>query len=189
MGEVTRCNWANGDAVMMAYHDEEWCQPSYDDTYLFELLNLEGAQAGLSWRTILHKRAGYRDAFFQFDISACANLTDEELEDIILNGAIIRNKAKVKAVRTNAIAVQKVQEEFGSFASYMWHFTDGLVVDHQLKEDSEMPSKDELSERVSKDMKKRGFKFVGPIIVYSYLQAIGVLNDHVKTCAFYKKGH
>ncbi|WP_088815212.1 MULTISPECIES: DNA-3-methyladenine glycosylase I [Listeria] len=185
MSEQKRCSWAaNGDAVMLAYHDDEWCKPSYEDTYLFELLNLEGAQAGLSWRTILNKRAGYQEAFLQFDIDACAKLTDEELADIVSNAAIIRNKAKVNAVRTNAQATQKVQAEFGSFSKYMWHFTDDKVMNHQLSENQEMPAKDELSERVSKDMKKRGFKFVGPVIVYSYLQAIGVINDHAVTCAY-----
>ncbi len=187
MSEIKRCSWAeSGDEIMLAYHDDEWCEPSYEDTYLFELLNLEGAQAGLSWRTILNKRVGYQEAFLQFNIDACAKLTDGELAGILKNAKIIRNRAKVQAVRTNAQAVQKVQAEFGSFSKYMWHFTDGKVIDHKLAWNQEMPAKDELSERISKDMKKRGFKFVGPVIIYSYLQAIGVINDHNVTCAFYQ---
>ncbi|EUJ32838.1 hypothetical protein MFLO_06094 [Listeria floridensis FSL S10-1187] len=180
--EEAGCNWAKSSPLMQAYHDEEWCVPSYDDRYLFEMLNLEGAQAGLSWQTIINKRVHYQEAFADFDIDFCAALTDDDLEQLRNNEKIIRNRAKIKAVRDNAQAVLKVQQEFGSFSNYMWHFTEGNRVIHELLSDAEMPAKTELSEAISRDMKKRGFKFVGPVIIYSYLQAIGIVDDHVLSC-------
>ncbi|MBC1520977.1 DNA-3-methyladenine glycosylase I [Listeria aquatica] len=182
MGEETGCNWAKSSEREQQYHDEEWCVPSYDDRYLFEMLNLEGAQAGLSWRTILNKREAYKRAFAHFDIEKCANLSEEELEELRHDEGIIRNRLKIQAVKTNAKAALKVQAEFGSFSSYIWHFTSHKRVIHQFESEADMPAQDELSERVSRDMKKRGFKFVGPVIIYSYLQAVGVLDDHVLSC-------
>ncbi|WP_041580450.1 DNA-3-methyladenine glycosylase I [Bacillus sp. 1NLA3E] len=181
------CSWAQSDPVMKDYHDKEWCVPNHDDTYLFEMLNLEGAQAGLSWLTILKKREGYRKAFHQFDISTCAVLTDAELEQIAITGEVVRHRLKINAVRSNAIATQKVQEEFGSLATYVWHFTDHERKINHWDSVGQMPTRNDLSEIISKDMKKRGFKFVGPVIIYSYLQAVGIVDDHVITCPFHSE--
>ncbi|GGE30089.1 DNA-3-methyladenine glycosylase I [Pullulanibacillus camelliae] len=182
MSQESGCSWAQSDPIMMTYHDQEWGVPSHDDTYLFEMLNLEGAQAGLSWITILKKREGYRKAFRHFDIDQCAALSDAELDEILSTGEIIRNRLKVKAVRSNAISVQKIQEDFGSFSNYMWQFTDFKPIINHWTSVTQMPAQDALSEKISKDLKKRGFKFVGPVIIYSYLQAIGMIDDHVITC-------
>lgn len=185
MGEEAGCNWAKSSEREQVYHDEEWCVPSYDDRYLFEMLNLEGAQAGLSWRTILDKREAYKQAFANFDIETCAHFSEDDLEQLRQNEGIIRNRLKIRAVQTNAEAALKVQAEFGSFSSYVWHFTDHKRIIHHFENESEVPAQNELSERVSRDMKKRGFKFVGPVIIYSYLQAVGVLDDHVVSCPFH----
>ncbi|WP_163653463.1 DNA-3-methyladenine glycosylase I [Listeria sp. PSOL-1] len=181
------CAWARNNPLMLKYHDEEWCVPSYDDRYLFEMLNLEGAQAGLSWQIILNKRAGYKAAFKNFEIERCAALTDKELEEIRLRGDIIRNRLKIQAVRTNAKAAQNIQIEFGSLANYMWHFTNQKRVIHQVTSEQDRPVKNNLSKQISADLKKRGFKFVGEIIIYSYLQAIGIIEDHQVTCPKYNQ--
>lgn len=185
MSEELRCPWSINDPYELEYHDKEWCVPSKDDTYLFEMLNLEGAQAGLSWKLILHKRKAYQEAFFGFDIAKCANLTDEQLAEIIAKAAIVKNRLKVKAVRTNAIATQKVQAEFGTFADYIWSFTNNKRIINKWDSVNSVPASNELSEKMSKDLKKRGFKFVGPVIIYSYLQAIGMVDDHLITCPFH----
>ncbi|MBC1506478.1 DNA-3-methyladenine glycosylase I [Listeria sp. FSL L7-1509] len=185
MSEELRCPWSINDPYELEYHDKEWCVPSKDDTYLFEMLNLEGAQAGLSWKLILHKRKAYQEAFFGFDIAKCANLTDEQLAEIIAKAAIVKNRLKVKAVRTNAIATQKVQAEFGTFADYIWSFTNNKRIINKWDSVNSVPASNELSEKISKDLKKRGFKFVGPVIIYSYLQAIGMVDDHLITCPFH----
>ncbi|MBC1516449.1 DNA-3-methyladenine glycosylase I [Listeria immobilis] len=185
MSEELRCPWSINDPYELEYHDKEWCVPSKDDTYLFEMLNLEGAQAGLSWKLILHKRKAYQEAFFGFDIAKCANLTDEQLAEIIAKAAIVKNRLKVKAVRTNAIATQKVQAEFGTFADYIWSFTNNKRIINKWDSVNSVPASNELSEKISKDLKKRDFKFVGPVIIYSYLQAIGMVDDHLITCPFH----
>ncbi|PZG34626.1 DNA-3-methyladenine glycosylase I [Listeria ivanovii] len=185
MPEELRCPWSINDPFELEYHDKEWCVPSTDDTYLFEMLNLEGAQAGLSWKLILHKRKAYQEAFFGFDIAKCANLTDEQLAEITAKAAIIKNRLKVKAVRTNAIATQKVQAEFSTFADYIWSFTNNKRIINKWDSVNSVPASNELSEKMSKDLKKRGFKFVGPVIIYSYLQAIGMVDDHLITCPFH----
>lgn len=179
------CAWAQSNPLMQEYHDKEWGVPNHEDTYLFEMLNLEGAQSGLSWMTILKKREGYRKAFRGFDINACAALTDEELEQIVTSGEVVRHRLKIKAVVSNAIAAQKVQQEFGSLSKYVWHFTDSKRIINRWTSVDQLPAKSELSEQISKDMKKRGFKFVGPITIYSYLQAIGIINDHIITCPYH----
>lgn len=176
------CKWPQNSEAMLAYHNTEWGFPSFDDRYLFEMLSLEGAQAGLSWSTILNKREVYKAAFHNFDIKRCALLTDEELIYILENFAIIKNKLKVFSVRKNARLVLNLQEEYGSFSKYLWKFTGGNPVVNSLKEESEMEVQSELSVLISKDLKKRGFSFVGPVIIYSYLQAIGMIDDHVITC-------
>lgn len=180
----TRCNWETDDPLVLDYHDNRWCKPVHDDQELFAMLVLESMQAGLSWSAILHKEAAFRKAFNDFDIAKVAGYKAKKIEQLMNNEKIVRNQRKIEAAVANAQAVRKVQEEFGSFDKYIWSFTDGKVVDHHLKKESDMPASDALSERVAKDMKKRGFKFVGPVIVYSYLQGIGVINDHIDACSF-----
>lgn len=177
-----RCGWAGPEENMQEYHDEEWCVVSHDDRYLFEMLTLEGAQAGLSWQLIINKREAYREAFHDFSIAKCAELTDTELEEIRTHSGIVKNKLKINSVRSNALAFQKIQQEFGSFSSYIWSFSP--PIDNKWQNETEVPAETELSQKISKDLKKRGFKFVGPVIVYSYMQAIGMVNDHILSCEF-----
>lgn len=167
---------------MADYHDREWGVPSHDDRYLFEMLTLEGAQAGLSWATILNRREGYRRAFADFDPAKVAAMTERRLERLLADPAIIRNRLKVFGTRTNARAFIKVQREFGSFATYLWNWVDGVRVVHHPKGLGDLPATTELSDRVSKDLKRRGFTFVGSTIVYSLLQAAGIVDDHVDGC-------
>lgn len=176
------CPWALGDPLLRKYHDTEWGVPCHDDTMLFELLCLEGAQAGLSWLTILKRREGYRKAFRNFSIRACAALTDDELEEIRLHGDVIRNRLKIASVRKNARVVQTIQKEFGSFDAYVWHFTEVKQIRNAWNDQGDVPAQSELSEHISRDLKKRGASFVGPVIMYSFLQAAGVLNDHIASC-------
>ena len=159
--------------------------PSYDDRYLFEMLNLEGAQAGLSWSIVLSKREDYKKAFHDFDILYCSKLSDEDIESIRENYNVIKNLSKLKAVRSNALEVLNIQKEFGSFSNFIWSYTDFKPVIHHWEAEGEVPAQNELSEKISKDLKKRNFKFVGPVIIYSYLQAIGMIDDHVRTCQFH----
>ena len=182
MYSKVRCSWAGSDPIYIDYHDNEWGKPVYDDRLLFEMLILEGAQAGLSWITILKRRDGYREVFDNFDWSVCAKYTDDELETKRQDARIIRNRLKVCSVRTNANAFEKVREEFGSFSKYLWSFVNGKPIVNDFKTVKEMPATTPLSDQVSKDLKKRGFKFVGSTIVYAYLQAVGVVNDHVVSC-------
>jgi DNA-3-methyladenine glycosylase I len=167
---------------MADYHDREWGVPSHDDRYLFEMLTLEGAQAGLSWATILNRREGYRHAFANFDVAKVAAMTDHRLEKLLADPGIIRNRLKVFGARTNARAFIKVQREFGSFATYLWNWVDGKRVLHHPRALGDLPATTQLSDRVSKDLKHRGFTFVGSTIVYSLLQAAGVVDDHLEGC-------
>ncbi len=167
---------------MQAYHDEEWGVPSHDDRHIFEMLILEGAQAGLSWSTVLNRRDGYRRAFADFDPTTVATFTDARLEELREDEGIIRNRLKIYATRTNAKAVLLVQQEFGSFADYLWNWVDGQTIVHYPKSLGELAPTTELSDRISKDLKRRGFTFVGSTIVYSLLQAIGLVDDHVVGC-------
>lgn len=176
--------WAEGDPLVEAYHDREWCKVNHDERFEFEMLSLEGASVGLSWRTILHKRKSYRKAFHDFDIEKCAGMNDEELMALLDDPGLIRNKSKIFSVRSNAKVVQKIQKEFGSFDAYLWSFTDGKQVDRKWESPEEVPAESELSERVSKDLKKRGMKYVGPVITYSFLQSIGIINDHLISCEY-----
>ena len=185
--EPQRCHWAAGsDALMRDYHDTEWGVPLHDDRALFEFLCLEGAQAGLSWRTVLAKRENYRKAFHNFEIARVAAMTDRELEQRLLDPGIIRNRLKVSSTRGNAIAALKVIEEFGSLDVYLWSFVDGKPLRHRWKTQTEVPPSTELSDRMSKAMKKRGFRFVGSTICYSLLQATGMINDHLVGCFRHK---
>ncbi|TAA73307.1 DNA-3-methyladenine glycosylase I [Planococcus salinarum] len=182
---MEQCSWPKSSEMMQAYHDEEWCRPTRDDRYIFELLNLEGAQAGLSWSIVLAKRGAYQAAFKNFDIDYCAGLSDADLEAIKENYNVIKHFAKLKSVRSNAQAVQKVQKEFGSFADFLWDFVKSEPIINEWESQSQMPADSPLSLQVSKELKKCGFKFVGPVTTYSFLQAIGMIDDHLKTCDFH----
>ena len=180
-----RCEWCGDDALYVEYHDKEWCVPVHDDRLLFEFLILEGAQAGLSWITILRKREGYRKAFANFDAQKVARFTEAKQEKLLLNPAIVRNRLKVKSAVTNAKAFLEVQEEFGSFDKYIWRFVDGKPIVNRFKGMKDVPAKTDLSDAMSKDLKKRGFKFVGSTICYAHMQATGMVNDHTVDCFRY----
>ncbi|MEO7065778.1 MAG: DNA-3-methyladenine glycosylase I [Rhodanobacter sp.] len=180
--ELQRCPWGMGDELMQHYHDTEWGTPLHDDRALFEFLCLEGAQAGLSWRTVLNKREHYRKVFHQFEIARVAALTDVQLEQLLFDPGIIRNRLKVSATRSNAIAALDVIQEYGSLDGYLWSFVDGKPLTNHWRDSSEVPAATALSDRMSKTMKKRGFRFVGSTICYSLLQATGMVNDHVVGC-------
>lgn len=183
---VVRCSWADRTPLEIIYHDREWGVPQRDDVALFEFLVLEGAQAGLSWSTILAKREGYRAAFDGYDVRKIARYTDAKLEKLRENPAIVRNKLKIESVRGNARAFIKVQEEFGSFSAYYWGFVDNKPIVNHFRTMKEVPPRTELSDRISKDLLKRGFKFVGSTIIYAYMQATGMVNDHLTSCDCYK---
>ncbi|MBX2814808.1 MAG: DNA-3-methyladenine glycosylase I [Saprospiraceae bacterium] len=187
MSEVVRCSWCGNDELYVKYHDEEWGVPNYDDQHLFGMLNLEGAQAGLSWITILKKRENYLKAFQHFDPHKVAKFTDKKLAKLLLDPGIVRNKLKVAAVRTNAKCYLEVAKEFGDFSSYIWQFVDHKPIVNDFKKMEDIPAKTEISDRMSKDLKKRGFKFVGSTICYAYMQAVGMVNDHVTTCFRWKE--
>ena len=181
-----RCPWAaSGDPLYEAYHDEEWGVPLHDDRALFELLCLEGAQAGLAWITILRKREGYRRAFLGFDPERVAAMSDAELDERLADPGIVRNRLKVYAARKNARAFLETQAEHGSFDAYLWGWVDGEPIRNAWREMGQVPAVTPLAEAISKDLKKRGFTFVGPTIVYAYLQSTGVVNDHVVSCFRY----
>ncbi|MCR4892609.1 MAG: DNA-3-methyladenine glycosylase I [Lachnospiraceae bacterium] len=183
--ERSQCRaWYEGDPILEEYHDHEWCKVNHDDRFQFEMLCLEGASVGLSWKTIMHKRKAYKEAFHDFHIDKCAAMTDEELEALMDKPGLIRNRMKIFSVRKNALAVQRIQEEFGSFDAYLWGFTEGEIIDGRWTEVSQMPAQSELSRRMSKDMKKRGMSFVGEIITYSFLQSVGIVNDHLCDCEY-----
>ncbi len=180
---VTRCKWAEGVSLdYIRYHDEEWGVPVRDDRTQFEFLILEGAQAGLSWSTILNKRDGYRRAFADFDPVKVARFTPKRIAKLLEDPSIVRNRLKVNSAVTNARAFLKVQQEFGSFSDYIWEFVGGKPIQSNLKKDSDVPATTEESDALSKDLKKRGFKFVGSTIVYAHMQATGMVNDHVSSC-------
>ena len=184
--EPSRCHWAaNGAPLMRDYHDTEWGVPLHDDRALFEFLCLEGAQAGLSWRTVLAKRDNYRKAFHQFEIVRVAAMTDLELEKLLLDPGIIRNRLKVSSTRDNAIAALDVIAEFGSLDVYLWSFVDGKPLRNHWRSQGEVPASTALSDRMSKALKKRGFRFVGTTICYSLLQATGMVDDHLVGCFRY----
>jgi len=181
--KITRCRWAEGVSLdYIEYHDKEWGVPVYDDRVQFEFLLLEGAQAGLSWSTILNKRAGYRKAFADFDVEKVARFTKKRIETLLNNPAIVRNRLKVESAVTNAQAFIEVQEAFGSFSEYIWGFVDGAPIQNQFRSDSDVPATSPESDALSKDLKKRGFRFVGSTIMYAHMQATGLVNDHVVGC-------
>ena len=190
MTEKKRCSFSFGNNEyqvtdkFLLYHDTRWCKPVHDDQELFAMLVLEGMQAGVSWNLILNKEENFRKAFDGFDPVKVAAYDVAKLEELMQDSGIIRNRQKIKAAVSNAQAFLKVQEEFGSFDTYIWSFTNGEVIDHHLLDMKDMPAKDELSEKISDDLKKHGFKFTGPVIIYSYMQAIGIVNDHWEYCDY-----
>jgi len=187
--EKKRCRWANdGGEDYVRYHDEEWGRPAHDDRHLFEMLVLEGAQAGLSWSTILRKRARYRRAFAGFDPRKVARFDARRVEALMLDAGIVRNRLKIESAIANARAFLQVQREFGAFDRYLWSFVDGRPVVNRPQGPGNVPAHNPLSDRISKDLKKRGFGFVGTTIVYAYLQAVGVVNDHCRECFLCPKG-
>lgn len=179
---LERCAWAGEDELYCRYHDEEWGVPVHEDKRLFEMLILEGAQAGLSWITILRKRENYRRAFDEFDIDKILNYGESKVESLMQDAGIVRNRLKIQSVLTNARAFRTVQEEYGSFDQYLWSYVDRTPICNSWSDPSEQPARTELSDRISKDLKKRGFKFIGSTIVYAYMQSIGMVNDHMATC-------
>ena len=185
--KVVRCKWAEGVSLdYIEYHDKEWGVPVWDDRTQFEFLILEGAQAGLSWSTILNKRDGYRRLFADFDPEKVARFTKKRLEKILLDASIVRNRLKVESTVTNARAFLAVQAEFGTFCDYIWGFVDGKPKQNRFRKDGDIPATSPESDALSKDLKKRGFKFVGSTIVYAHMQATGMVNDHVTGCFRYK---
>jgi DNA-3-methyladenine glycosylase I len=177
-----RCDWASDDPLMVAYHDEEWGVPVRDDRRLFEFLTLEGAQAGLSWMTILRKREGYRRAFAGFDPEAVAEFGDPEVERLLADASIVRNRAKIASAVGNARALLAVREERGSFADHLWSFVDGRPLQPRRRSLAEVPAETPEARAISRDLRRRGFAFVGPTIVYALMQACGLVNDHVTGC-------
>ncbi|SDS28660.1 DNA-3-methyladenine glycosylase I [Winogradskyella sediminis] len=182
-----RCGWCVGDLLYENYHDDEWGVPVYDDATLFEFLILETFQAGLSWITVLKKRENFRKAFDNFDYKKIAEYDTSKVEDLLRDTGIIRNKLKVKATITNAQVFMKIQDDFGSFSKYIWDFVDGKPIKNEVVYYKEAPANTPLSDTISKDLKKRGFKFVGSTVVYAYMQATGMVNDHEVTCFRYRQ--
>jgi DNA-3-methyladenine glycosylase I len=177
-----RCGWPTKDALYLAYHDQEWGHAVHDDKRLFEQLVLEGAQAGLSWLTILKRRHHYKRVFCQYDMNKLAAFTEADITTALLDKGIIRNRLKVLSVVNNAAKFIAVQEAFGSFDAYIWDFVGGVKIVNHYSKDADVPAQTELSKRIAKDLKRRGFKFVGPIGMYAYMQAIGMVNDHLIHC-------
>lgn len=183
-----RCEWVKGgNELYYEYHDKEWGVPVHDDQMLFEFLTLEAAQAGLSWATVLNKREGYRKAFDNFDIEKVAKYSDKKIAQLLENPDIIRNKLKVNATVTNAQRILEMQKEFGSFDAYIWGFVDGNTIQNKAKSIKDVPGKTDLSDQMSKALKKRGFKFIGTTICYAFMQATGMVNDHTVNCFCYEK--
>ena len=181
----TRCQWVNHDPLMIDYHDKEWGVPTHDDRLLFEFLILEGAQAGLSWSTILKKRNGYRAAFNNFDSKKVASYDNNRLEELRNNSNIVRNKLKIGSAVINANMILDIKDEFGSFDKYIWKFVNDTPIQNKWAKIEEIPATTPESENMSRDLKKRGFKFVGPTICYSFMQAVGMVNDHTVDCFRY----
>ncbi len=181
-----RCKWAK-DEPNITYHDKEWGRPQHNDQKLFEFLILEGAQAGLSWTTILKRRDGYRTAFCDFDVQLVSKYTKKHVEKLLKDESIIRNKLKINSAINNAKQFLKIQEEFGSFDNYLWGFVDYKPIKNKFKKLSDLPTSTEISEKLSRDLKNYGFNFVGPTICYALMQAVGMVNDHTSECFLYKK--
>ncbi|RXM45760.1 DNA-3-methyladenine glycosylase I [Flavobacterium sp. YO64] len=179
---IIRCGWCSSSDLYKKYHDEEWGTPVYDDPTLFEFLILETFQAGLSWITILNKRENFKTAFDNFDYKKIASYSEDKIEELLQNTGIIRNKLKIRSAVTNAQAFMKIQDEFGTFSDYIWKFTDGKPIDNNPKTLKDVPATTPISDAISKDLKKRGFKFVGSTVIYAHMQATGMVNDHIEDC-------
>lgn len=182
MTEPIRCPWCGTDPMYVRYHDEEWGKPVHDDQKHFECLTLESAQAGLSWITILRKRDNYRSAYANFDVEAVASFDETDVERLLTNPGIVRNRRKIEASINNAKRFIEIQQEFGTFDAYIWSFVDNTVINNQWAANDDIPATTELSHQISKDLKRRGFKFLGPTTVYAHLQATGLVNDHLTSC-------
>jgi DNA-3-methyladenine glycosylase I len=178
----TRCAWCEKDDLYRDYHDNEWGKPVYDDATIFEFLILETFQAGLSWYTVLMKRQNFKKAFDDFDVNKVANYSEAKIEELCTDAGIIRNKLKIKAAVTNAQAFLKIKEEYGTFSKYIWGFVNGKPIDNNPKTLKDVPATTPISDALSKDLKKRGFKFVGSTVVYAHMQATGMVNDHITDC-------
>jgi DNA-3-methyladenine glycosylase I len=176
--------WANSSPLLQTYHDREWGIPVHDDAVLFEFITLEGAQAGLSWETVLRKRERYRTVFADFDLARVSRFTQARIEKIVLDPGVIRHRGKIESVVSNARAILAIAKEFGSFDSYLWGFAGGKPIDAHRKSMAQVPAITPLAEALSKDLRKRGLRFVGPTIAYAFMQAVGIVNDHLATCAF-----
>jgi DNA-3-methyladenine glycosylase I len=187
MPTAIRCDWTTDDPLYIAYHDEEWGVPVHDDKKLFEFLILEGAQAGLSWLTLLKRREGYRKAFSNFDPEKVARFGEKKIEKLLQDKRIIRNRLKVTAAVKNARAFLEIQEKFGSFDAYSWRFVDGRQKVNAFRTPAEIPASTPSSKAFSKDLKQRGFSFVGPTIIYAHMQAVGMVNDHLVSCFRYRE--
>lgn len=180
--DTTSCPWPGNDALMQKYHDEEWGNPVHDDRKWFEFILLDAFQAGLSWKTILHRRENFRRAFDNFDVVKISKYDEARIQELMQDAGIIRNQAKIRSTVGNAQAFLRIQQEFGSFDAYIWQFTDGKTIDNQITDIKNMPVRTEISDKMSKDLMKRGFKFVGSVICYSFMQAAGMVNDHLMNC-------
>ncbi|MGA2654746.1 MAG: DNA-3-methyladenine glycosylase I [Gammaproteobacteria bacterium] len=187
MDNKPRCAWVNHDPLYIEYHDHEWGVPIYDDHLLFEFLILEGAQAGLNWLTVLKKRDNYREAFDHFDPEKIAKYNDKKIAGLLNNPGVIRNRLKINAAVTNAKAYLQVKQEWGRFSDYIWHFVDGKPIKNHWKSIKQVPATSLISDAMSKDLKKRGFKFVGSTICYAFMQAVGMVNDHTMDCFCYSQ--
>jgi len=185
MKSMIRCPWPSDDSLMIKYHDKEWGVPLHNERKLFEFLILEGFQAGLSWRTILHKRENFRKAFDNFDYNKVTKYDKRKINSLLKDAGIVRNKLKIEAAITNAKAFLQVRKEYGTFDKYIWGFVNGEPIENKFKSLKELPAKTELSDKISEDLKKRGFKFVGSTIVYAHMQATGMVNDHLVSCHRY----
>jgi len=182
-----RCNWTKDDPLMNAYHDREWGEPVHDDQKLFEFMVLDAFQAGLSWKTILYKRENFRKAFDGFDINKISQYGEEKISELLLDAGIIRNKMKINATLSNAKAYISVQEEFGTFDAYIWQFTGNKTIVNKWQTISEVPPRSAESDAMSRDLQNRGFRFVGSTICYAFMQAAGMVNDHIECCFRYKE--
>lgn len=185
MSDKKRCAWVGSDPLYVQYHDQEWGVPVYDDQKLFEFLILEGAQAGLSWLTILKRREGYRQAFANFDPQKVAKFSEKDIANLLNNPAVIRNKLKIRSAVNNAQKFLQIQKEFGSFSNYQWQFVDNKPVQNKWAKNEQVPAVTKQAENFSKDLKRRGFNFVGPTIIYAHMQAVGMVNDHTIDCFRY----
>ncbi|WP_337865344.1 DNA-3-methyladenine glycosylase I [Ignavibacterium sp.] len=187
MKKIFRCPWTSDDELMIKYHDKQWGVPVHNDRKLFEFLLLEGFQAGLSWKTILHKRKNFKKAFDNFDFNKIANYDKRKINSLLKDAGIIRNKMKIDAAVSNAKAFIQTRKEFGTFDNYIWSFVNYKPIVNKFKSLGELPARTELSDRISEDLKKRGFKFVGSTVIYAHMQATGMVNDHLTSCFRYKE--